>query len=217
MIIRNYQTSDEKGWVYCKALSYLFSPFFDDRETEKPELLTDIYDYRVEWVAEVDGQIVGLIDIDIYTEECSQSYIYAPSKRTAYFTNLAVHPDFQGQGIAQALFEQAVNELREQGVEKLAIFTREDDAANHLYQKWGGQLVCTDYLVVGAPKDIPTFRFGIDLEQGRLAFTDETGQSVPYYLREGVYVVSEETDLELFDIEDVYQELTYVVDLTEKS
>ena len=113
MIIRKYQTSDEKGWVYCKALSYLFSPFFDDRETEKSELMTDVYDYRVEWVAEVDEQIVGLIDIDIYTEECSQSYIYAPSKRTAYFTNLAVHPDFQGQGIAQVLFEKAEQEKKE--------------------------------------------------------------------------------------------------------
>ncbi|ADV69332.1 acetyltransferase [Streptococcus suis JS14] len=217
MIIRKYQTSDEKGWVYCKALSYLFSPFFDDRETEKPELMTDVYDHRVEWVAEVDGQIVGLIDIDIYTEECSQSYIYAPSKRTAYFTNLAVHPDFQGQGIAQALFEKAEQELRAQGVEKLAIFTREDDAANYLYQKWGGEVVCSDYLVVGAPQDVPTFRFGIDLERGRLSFSDMEGQPVPYYLREGVYVVSEEAGLDLFDIEDVYQELTYVVDLTEKS
>lgn len=55
MIIRKYQTSDEKGWVYCKALSYLFSPFFDDRETEKPALLTDIYDKRIEMVAEVNG------------------------------------------------------------------------------------------------------------------------------------------------------------------
>lgn len=45
MIIRKYQSGDEKGWVYCKALSYLFSPFFDDRETEKPKLLDDIYDY----------------------------------------------------------------------------------------------------------------------------------------------------------------------------
>ncbi|HFI0104483.1 TPA: GNAT family N-acetyltransferase [Streptococcus suis] len=217
MIIRKYQTSDEKGWVYCKALSYLFSPFFDDRETEKPELMKDVYDYRVEWVAEVDGQIVGLIDIDIYTEECSWSYIYAPSKRTAYFTNLAVHPDFQGQGIAQALFEKAEQELRAQGVEKLAIFTREGDVANHLYQKWGGQLVCSDYLVIGTPKDTPYVRFGVDLPNAKLAFTDETGQPAPYYLREGVYVVSEEAGLELFDIEDVYQELTYVVDLTEKS
>lgn len=115
------------------------------------------------------------------------------------------------------LFEKAEQELREQAVEKLAIFTREGDVANHLYQKWGGQLVCSDYLVVGTPKDTPYVRFGVDLPNAKLAFTDETGQPVPYYLREGVYVVSEEAGLELFDIEDVYQELTYVVDLTEKS
>ena len=76
-------------------------------------------------------------------------------------------------------------------------------------------MVCSDYLVVGAPKDIPTFRFGIDIERGRLSFSDEAGQALPYYLREGVYVVSEEADLDLFDIEDVYQEFTYVVDLKE--
>lgn len=78
-------------------------------------------------------------------------------------------------------------------------------------------MVCSDYLVVGAPKDVPTFRFGVDLERGRLSFSDEAGQPIPYYLREGVYIVGEETDLDLFDIEDFYQELTYVVDLTEKS
>ena len=42
-------------------------------------------------------------------------------------------------------------------------------------------------------------------------------QEIDKDLREGVYVVSEEAGLDLFDIEDVYQELTYVVDLTEKS
>lgn len=107
--------------------------------------------------------------------------------------------------------------MREQAVEKLAIFTREGDVANHLYQKWGGQLVCSDYLVIGTPKDTPYVRFGVDLPNTKLAFTDETGRPAPYYLREGVYVVTDQADLELFDIEDVYQELTYVVDLTEKS
>ncbi|MBY5024754.1 GNAT family N-acetyltransferase [Streptococcus suis] len=213
MIIRDYKTSDEKGWVYCKALSYLFSPFFDDRETEKPALLTDIYDKRIELVAESDGQIVGLIDIDIYSQENSQTYLYAPSQRTAYLTNFAVHPDYQGQGIAQALYEKAEQALKDAGVEKLAIFTRDGDIANHLYQKWGGQLICSDYLVIGAPKDTPYVRFGVDLPNAKLAFTDETGQPAPYYLREGVYVVTDQADLELFDIEDVYQELTYVVDL----
>ncbi|HEL1583862.1 TPA: GNAT family N-acetyltransferase [Streptococcus suis] len=213
MIIRDYKTSDEKGWVYCKALSYLFSPFFDDRETEKPALLTDIYDKRIELVAESDGQIVGLIDIDIYSQENSQTYLYAPSQRTAYLTNFAVHPDYQGQGIAQALYEKAEQALKDAGVEKLAIFTRDGDVANHLYQKWGGQLICSDYLVIGAPKDTPYVRFGVDLPNAKLAFTDETGQPAPYYLREGVYVVTDPADLELFDIEEVYQELTYVVDL----
>lgn len=79
MKIRTYTPADEKGWVYCKALSYLFSPFFDDRETEKPELMTEVYDARIELVAEEEGHIVGLLDIDIYNEEYSQTYRYAPS------------------------------------------------------------------------------------------------------------------------------------------
>ena len=213
MNIRKYQASDEKGWVYCKALSYLFSPFFDDREREKPALVTDVYSHRVEWVAEVDGHIVGLLDIDVYDSETSQSYRYAPSSSTAYFTNLAVHPDYQGQGLAQALYEHALQELLDLGVEKLAIFTRDGDAANHLYQKWGGRLVCQDYLVLGSPKDLSSVRFGVDLAKGKLAFTDQQGNPVPYYLREGTYIVSDEKDLELFDIEELYHEKTYVIDL----
>ncbi len=63
--------------------------------------------------------------------------IFTHQKRAAYFTNLAVHPDFPRAGHCSA-FEKAEQELRAQGVEKLAIFTREDDAS-HLYQKWGGE------------------------------------------------------------------------------
>ncbi|MBF0818707.1 GNAT family N-acetyltransferase [Streptococcus acidominimus] len=213
MLIRKYQTGDEKGWVYTKALSYLFSPFFDDRETVKPPLNTDIYAHRIEWVAEIAGQVVGLLDIDIYNQECSQSYRYAPANKVAYFTNLAVHPDYQGQGIAQALYAKALGELQEHQVEKLAIFTREGDVANHLYQKWGGKLVCVDYLVIGQPKDTPKVRFGVELDEGRLSLTDRAGQALPYYLREGIYIVAAQADLDLFDIENFYQELTYIVDI----
>ncbi|MGT2950885.1 GNAT family N-acetyltransferase [Streptococcus cuniculi] len=213
MLIRQYQASDEKGWVYTKALSYLFSPFFDDRETEKPALDTDIYDHRIELVAEMDGQIVGLLDMDIYNQEYSQSYLYAPADKVAYFTNLAVHPDYQGKSIAQALYAKALSELQEHQVEKLAIFTRAGDVANHLYQKWGGKLVCSDYLVIGQPKDTPAFRFGVDLDKGQLALKDMDNQRLPYYLREGIYIVTDQTDLDLFDIEECYQELTYVVDI----
>lgn len=77
-------------------------------------------------------------------------------------------------------------------------------------------MVCSDYLVVGTPKDTPPFQFGVDLEKGKLELKDQAGASIPYYLREGIYVVADKADLELFDIEEVYQEFTYVIDLTEK-
>ncbi len=55
----------KKGWftVRHSATSSLHSLMI---EKQKPELMTFMI-HRVEWVAEVDGQIVGLIDIDIYT------------------------------------------------------------------------------------------------------------------------------------------------------
>lgn len=217
MIIRPYTPADEKGWVYTKALSYLFSPFFDDRETSKPDLDREVFEERIELVAEVDGQIVGLLDIDIYQPEYSRAYRYAPADKVAYFTNLAVHPDYQGQGIAQHLFQSAREELVAKGVEKLAIFTRSGDAANHLYQKWGGDLVCQDWLVIGCPKDTPPVQFDLDLSIGRLKLTGQDQQPQPYYLREGIYVVAEEADLALFDLEAVYPEYTYVLDLTESN
>lgn len=213
MLIRKYQASDEKGWVYTKALSYLFSPFFDDREREKPPLNQGIYDHRVEWVAEEDGEIIGLLDIDIYNEEYSQFYLYAPANRVAYFTNLAVHPDYQGRGIAQALYQKAYEELQEHQVEKLAIFTRQGDVANHLYRKWGGQLVCCDYLVVGCPKTTPDFSFGVDLNHASLSLKDVAGNPIPYYLREGIYIVADKADIGLFDYEEYYQEMTYIIDI----
>ncbi|MBF0778136.1 hypothetical protein [Streptococcus cuniculi] len=84
---------------------------------------------------------------------------------------------------------------------------------HHLYQKWGGKLVCSDYLVIGQPKTTPAFRFGVDLKEGGLFLKDMTGKALPYYLREGIYIVTAQADLALFDIEECYQEFTYVVDI----
>lgn len=125
MKIRNYQAGDEKGWVYTKALAYLFSPFFDDRDTFKPALDREVFDERIELVAEEAGQIVGILDIEIYNQEYSRIYRYAPADKVAYFSNLAVHPEFQGRGIAQVLFDRARAKLEEKKVEKLSIFTRD--------------------------------------------------------------------------------------------
>ena len=37
MKIQIYDSIYEKSWVYTKALSYLFSPFFDDMSRSKDE------------------------------------------------------------------------------------------------------------------------------------------------------------------------------------
>lgn len=214
LVIRKYTAGDEKGWVYCKALSYLFSPFFDDMETCKSTINKEIHDYRIEYVAEISGQIVGLLDIDIYNREYSQKYLYAPCDRVAYFTNLAVHPDYQNLGIAQKLYAVALEQLKEQDVEKLAIFTRKGDVSNHLYKKWGGNLVCKSYLVVGTPKEPVHFSFSVDLDNKKINLKNRVGETLTYYLREGIYIVSETEGLELFDIERCMIEYTYIIDLT---
>lgn len=206
-----YTPRHEKAWVYTKALAYLFSDFFDDNSRAKDSFPSDIYEDTIELIALEGDQLVGLLDIAIYNREYSLSYKYHPAEKVAYFANLAVHPDHQGKGIAGLLFAEAERLLREKGVQALAIFTRGDQAANHLYQKWGGQLVCRDWLVVGTPKaGEEDFVFQVKLDEQRLAFVQPDGAEQPYYLREGTYVVAKEDDLALFDIEQVYEERTYI-------
>lgn len=212
MIIRAYQPTDEKQWVYTKALSYLFSPFFDDMETKKTEFDAEIYQASIQLVAEESGQLVGLLDIGIYNQEYSQGNMYAPGEKIAYFTNLAVHPDHQRQGIAGQLFKSAKEQLLALGVEALLIFTRESTTTESIYQKWGAELICTDYLVRGSLKEQAYPMMGLDQEKKRLTLTDrETGDRVPYMFREGLYYVAEEKDLELFDAEAVFYEHTFVL------
>lgn len=217
MIIRNYETKDEKEWVYTKALSYLFSPFFDDASRTKDAFDEEIYQSSIELVAVENNQIVGLLDMGIYTKDISQNYTYYQADKVAYFTNLAVHPDHQNKGIASKLFEEAEKRLVKEEVNALAIFTRDGDSANHLYEKWGAKVISTDYLVVGTLNNLPDFRFGFDSENKRLKFTDpETKEEIPYYLREGIYIVSREESLDLFDVETVYKETTYIKEYPSK-
>lgn len=209
MEIIHYASQYEKSWIYTKALSHLFSPFFDDMSTEKEPMNEEIYQDQLDLIAVEDGQVLGLLVISIYQEELSRDYLYYPCSKLAYFENLAVHPDFQNQGIASALWAYADSWLREKKVEALAIFTRDGHAANHLYEKWGGQLVAEDYLVVGSLKSEEPFKFEVLTDEKRLRFSRD-GQEIPYYQREGTYIVSKKEDLELFDSDHVYHEKTYI-------
>lgn len=181
MEIRSYSNKDEKDWVYTKALSYLYSPFFDDMETSKTKFNPDIYKDSIELVAVIEGRIVGIIDIGIYNEDTSRNYMYYQGNSVAYFTNLAVHPDYQKKGIAKKMFEVALNKLIEKKVEALSIFTRKSDATLELYKKWGAKLICMDYLVIGRPKNQPSLRFQFDKENKKLNLFNNQGEKKHHF------------------------------------
>ncbi|OFI48792.1 GNAT family N-acetyltransferase [Floricoccus tropicus] len=211
MEIRSYSDTDEKEWVYTKALSYLFSPFFDDMETSKTRFNPEIYKDSIELVAVIDGQIVGILDIGIYNEDASRNYMYYQGDSVAYFTNLAVHPDFQKKGIAKKLFEVARNKLIEKNVEALSIFTRKSDATLELYKKWGAKLICKDYLVVGRPKNQSSVRFQFDKENKKLNLFNIQGEQKASLLNEGHYLITDEEELENYDIDELIEEYTYLL------
>ena len=60
MKIQIYDSTYEKSWIYTKALSYLFSPFFDDMSRSKDEFTEEPYQDSIELIAVEDDQVVGL-------------------------------------------------------------------------------------------------------------------------------------------------------------
>lgn len=121
MEIRNYEEKDEKGWVRCRVLSFLDTAYYDDVHREKEKFENP----SIELVAVKDDQVVGLIDIEYDTEE---EKVVSEEETGGMIWHLAVHPDFQGQGIGKALMERAVEEAIKQNLEILEVWTR--DAGN---------------------------------------------------------------------------------------
>lgn len=63
-----------------------------------------------------------------------------PTDLVGEVENLAVHPDFQGHGIARSLMEHAIETLRSEGMRSIKVFTGLDvnhEAARRLYERLG--------------------------------------------------------------------------------
>ena len=121
MEIRKYESTDEKGWVRCRVLSYLDTAYYDDVHREKERFENP----SIELVAIEEDQVVGLIDIEYDTED---DKVCSEEGAGGMIWHLAVHPDFQGQGIGKALMENAVEEAIKLDLEFLEAWTR--DAGN---------------------------------------------------------------------------------------
>ena len=77
------------------------------------------------WIAEVDGQIVGMIVAWLFVDE-------------AHIATLATHPDFRRQGIAQKLLTHTLRYTFDEGAVSSFLEVREGNlAAQEMYRKFG--------------------------------------------------------------------------------
>jgi ribosomal-protein-alanine N-acetyltransferase len=91
---------------------------------------SEIYSwYSVTRVAELNGIIVGYICVKHVADEC-------------HLLNLAVHPDYRRRGIARALLDNVIQELRMEGCRFFYLEVRSSNyAARKLYERFGFNIV----------------------------------------------------------------------------
>ena len=77
------------------------------------------------WVAEVDGQLVGMIVVWLIVDEI-------------HVATIATHPDFRRQGIAKKLLSHALRHLSTEGAQSSFLEVRASNlAAQEMYRKFG--------------------------------------------------------------------------------
>ncbi|MCM3003637.1 GNAT family N-acetyltransferase [Priestia koreensis] len=135
MIIRPYELKDEESWLRCRVLSFLNTAYFDHvlRKKERYE------NPSIELVAEVDGQIVGLLDIEY--EIIERSVCSRGSGLGGMIWHIAVHPDFQRQGIATRLLDQGEELAKTHELNRLEAWTRDDEWVRKWYENQHFSLV----------------------------------------------------------------------------
>lgn len=131
MIIREYYAEDELSWVRCRVLSFLNTAYYDNVLKEKEKYINP----SIELVAIVDGEVVGLIDVEYEIEEetvCSRG-----NGLGGMIWHIAIHPDFQRMGIGTRLLDKAVAIAKEKGLNRLEAWTRDDAWVCEWYIKKG--------------------------------------------------------------------------------
>lgn len=129
MIIRDYHSNDEIGWVRCRVLAFLQTAYFDNVLNKKEEYENP----AIELVAEIDGVIVGLIDIEYELEAgtvCSRG-----EGLGGMIWHVAVHPDFSRRGIGSQLLFAAEKKAKELKLNRFEAWTRDDKWVQDWYEK----------------------------------------------------------------------------------
>ncbi|WP_152656654.1 GNAT family N-acetyltransferase [Oceanobacillus sp. CFH 90083] len=172
MKIRAYTPADEKSWLQCRVLAFLETAYFDNVLQEK-----ETYENpSIELVAEADGNIAGLIDIEYEVEErtvCSRG-----SDLGGMIWHIAVHPDYSRQGIGQALLNEAEKIAKVRNLNRFEAWTRDDKWVQNWYVKMGFTMVDSYYHIYFEEDEIKS-HFQTTTEQlfPATAFAHYTGEN----------------------------------------
>lgn len=107
----------------------LIYPDWERMQREEVESVCQADANTFVWVAEADGMITGFI-----------ACIFKSEEKTGYVELLAVHPDYQNQGIGTALNHFALDQMKADGMKIANLFTGGDPGhapARRSYEKAG--------------------------------------------------------------------------------
>ncbi|MFD1335823.1 GNAT family N-acetyltransferase [Oceanobacillus iheyensis] len=127
--IREYEDSDEVGWIRCRVLAFLDTAYYDNVLPHKEKYENP----SIELVAEMDNKIVGLIDIEYEKQErtvCSRG-----SGLGGMIWHIAVHPDYRRLNIGNSLLLEVEKKAKALGLNRLEAWTRDDLFVNLWYEK----------------------------------------------------------------------------------
>ena len=132
VLIRPYEDADEQGWLDCRVLAFLDSA----RTTTPWSAQKEHYDRpSIELVAEVDGRIVGLIDVEL--EEEPGTVCEDRPGLGGMIWHVAVLREFRRQAIASRLLAAAESAARARGIERFEAWTRDDPWVQEWYESQG--------------------------------------------------------------------------------
>ena len=112
IVLRSLTTKDITKLRVLFEQTYIYEPVTDALLREKT-FQDPFYDESLTWIATHDRQIVGFA-MGVTRPD------YKPEK--GWLKLLAVHPQFQGQGIGKQLLDQVESAFRERGLKSISLF-----------------------------------------------------------------------------------------------
>ena len=131
LIIRKYKPSDEKRWLDCRLIAFYDTAYYDDVYISKP-IFNNI---SLELVAEVNSEIVGILDLEI--DDNNGSFCYSKSGKGAMIWTIAVLSNYRRCGIARKLVLKAMDWSKSNDINYIEAWTRDDKWVIKWYESLG--------------------------------------------------------------------------------